>query len=476
MAMRHSDILARHLAAVGLALVAASCTVDVELCTGAYHPHSAEVSYNFAFDTDADVPDSMFVVANRVVARRMAIMKVGTADGKGSFLLGEMEEPPATQQPGDGTAGGDETPGANPGGGEGGAPDGGEAQPDGGVSPQWARFVAQAVGDGTQAGSAESGGDAPDGGTEGGGAQGGGSGSDADEGPLTWFRVPVGSYRFLTFNMDTTEFIYDDVLQYISGDDSMSMGDLYLEYRVYAKDEPGLRETIPGWQDYNPYAGYIQPDICAFCVATTTTELASGQRFRCNFRPDLVSQNVDVYFNIQKARGSAPFAIDSVVAEISGLPYRMNIVNGYLDISRTNKMMFRMGFVGGSDSYSTQAVRCHANINIPGIVPGASTDVNTGPGIMQVIIYASAANPDDPDGRPLTKKIQGKINLYNTLREARLTDYTDDFKFVKRTSAHGTLDIKADLVIDGNQILESPDNDGGIDSWIGCDSDFEVDI
>ena len=86
--MRHSDILARHLAAVGLALVAASCTVDVELCTGAYHPHSAEVSYNFAFDTDADVPDSMFVVANRVVARRMAIMKVGTADGKAVFTLG----------------------------------------------------------------------------------------------------------------------------------------------------------------------------------------------------------------------------------------------------------------------------------------------------------------------------------------------------------------------------------------------------
>ena len=83
-------------------------------------------------------------------------------------------------------------------------------------------------------------------------------------------------------------------------------------------------------------------------------------------------------------------------------------------------------------------------------------------------------NPADP-AETLVKKLQGKINLYNTLRDARLIDYTDDMSFVRRTASHGVLNIKANLVIDGETIIENPDNDWGIDSWISC-SDIVVDI
>ena len=88
--------------------------------------------------------------------------------------------------------------------------------------------------------------------------------------------------------------------------------------------------------------------------------------------------------------------------------------------------------------------------------------------------FGYADNPDAP-GETLRKKIQGKINLFNTLRQARLTDYTDDLSYVRRTADHGVLDIKAELVIDGETIIENSDNTGGIDNWMPCD-DIVVDI
>ena len=486
--MRPHDIILKLLPAAVLTAVAAACTVEVDLCGETTHPHSAEVSYSFDFGAGADAPDSMLVIANRVVARRVSAMAVSASTGCGRFVAGSTDSLFAAPEPAPGTPdGGTDTPDA----GDTPAPDdeetpsgGTDATPgtdgdDGGDTPSGGTGSDIVVGAAAQSATRQT----PDGDggvavTPGNEETGGGqTGAGADS---RTFRLPVGTYRFMALNMDTTELVYDDVRRYLAdGGDSIGMGSLNIEYRVYAKGEPGLRGTLIDWLDYNPYAGYIQPDVTAFCVGTNDVELSAGQRYDCKFSPNLMSQNVDVYFTIKKKEGSVPFVVDSVVGEISGLPWRINAVNGWLDISRTNKMMFRMGLVGAgdspqADSYAATQVRCHANIDVPGIVPGSSTDVNTGPGIMQILIFTHADSPDAP-GETLRKKIQGKINLFNTLRQARLTDYTDDLSYVRRTADHGVLDIKAELVIDGETIIENSDNTGGIDNWMPCD-DIVVDI
>ena len=456
--MRLNDNILRMAAAALSAMAMASCTVDVDLCSDPIHPHSAEVAYSFDFGGVEGAPDTMIVVANRVVNRRISAMNVSTATGSGRFIVGELPAVPVAPGQGDGEG---ETPGGD---GEEVTPGGGEDTPDGGEATPGGEEETPGGEEETPGGEGETpseGGDAP--------------GSEE----LSEFRLPVGTYRFLTFNMDSTEYIYTDVEKFLAGSDSVAMGDLYIEYRSYPKNDPDLRGTIPDWRDYNPYAGYIQPDLRPLFVATAGADLAHGQRRQCRFAPRVTSQLVDVYFDITKYEGGTPFIIDSVVAEISGLPYRVNLVNGNLDIRRTNKMMFRMGLVdaGGNpqpDTYAATSATCHASISVPGIVPGSSTDVNTGPGIMQVMIFMHSENPDDPS-EPLHKMVQGKINLFNTLREARLTDYTDDMRFVRRTCDHGELDINAPLIIDGDAIQESPDNDGGLDAWRACD-DIVVDI
>lgn len=503
--MKLNDIVLRLLLAVSSTFAVTACTVDVDVCRDPIHPHSAEVTCRFVFDEVPDAPDTMVVIANRVVNRRISAMKVSTVTGCGNFLVGELESAIVGQKP-------DEEGNLKPG-------DDNDGELDEGDVPETDGESSDVVGGDENSDSEEPVYesdclvenvirpvlyntrevfvDPEDGdgiGTDIDVVDKANSDSDSgifeeevrnngenisDGGDRNSFQLPVGTYRFLTFNMDSTELIYNDVKSFLDGNVNIDMGDLCVEYRVYSKDDPGLRGTIPDWQDYNPYAGYIQPDMRPLCVDTKDADLSYGQRLDFRFAPKGMSQNVDVYFDINKKEGSTPFVIDSVIAEISGLPYRINLVNGDLDISRTNKMMFRMEIVDGSDNaisddYGLMKARCHANIDVPGIVPGNSTEVNTGPGIMQVMIFVHTVNPNDPSS-VLNKMIQGKINLYNTLRRARLTDYTDDMKRVHRTTNHGVLDIQANLIIDGETIIENPDNDRGIDSWQAC-HDIIVDI
>lgn len=472
--MRLKDTLRTLMASAGTALMAASCSVDVDLCTDPFHPHSAEVSYGFSFADGTAAPDSMFIIANRVVARRVSAMTVSSATGRGYFVQGAIEGINEPEEPAPGDSSGGDTPPedieiSTEGGGEG-QPGGSDASVGGAASSRQAGLPDSSPGD-----DLDGEGD-PSGGTDAGGDA---SAEEPADQSLASFRLPVGDYRFMAFNMDTTELIYDDVMAYLAGDGAMGMGELCVDYRTYSKDDPELRKALPAWQDYNPYAGFMQPDMRPLLVDTVAASLAQGQRLACRFAPGTMSQNVDIYFTITKKADAEPFVVDSVMGEISGLPVRINLARGDLDISRTCKMMFRTGLVAAdgpplADSYAAQSVRCHANIDVPGIVPGSAPDVSTGPGIMQVIIFVHAANPADPSA-VLTKKIQGKINLYNTLREARLTDYTDDGMHVRRTAEHGVLDINAELVIDGETIIENADNEQGIDSWLPCD-DIVVDI
>lgn len=501
--MKLNDIVLRLLLAMSSTFAVTACTIDVDVCRDPIHPHSAEMTYGFVFDDVPDAPDTMVVIANRVVNRRISAMNVSTVTGCGRFLVGELESAIVGQKP-------DEDGNLKPSDGDDGEFDEGDVPETDGESSDIAvddenseskesvyesdglvKNVIRPVvftrevsvdlenGDDAETDSYVTDDDNSDSDRDSSEEEVGGGENIPEGGDQNSFRLPVGTYRFLTFNMDSTELIYDDVKSFLDGNASIDMGNLCVEYRVYSKDDPGLRGTIPDWQDYNPYAGYIQPDMRPLCVDTKDADISYGQRLDCRFAPKGMSQNVDVYFDINKKEGSTPFVIDSVMAEISGLPYRINLVNGDLDVSRTNKMMFRMEIVDGSgnaiaDDYGYMTARCHANIDVPGIIPGNSTEVNTGPGIMQVMIFVHAVNPND-NSSILNKMIQGKINLYNTLRHARLTDYTDDMKRVHRTSNHGVLDIQANLIIDGETIIENPDNDRGIDAWQAC-HDIIVDI
>ena len=116
------------------------------------------------------------------------------------------------------------------------------------------------------------------------------------------------------------------------------------------------------------------------------------------------------------------------------------------------------------DSVDNQLVRCKGVIDVPTIVESSAEDIFMGPGIMQVMIMCSTQDSSDETKR-LNKKFQGSINLYHTLKRAGLIRFTDDRQHAMKKKDSAELIIDAEMRINGEHILENPDDAAGLDRW-----------
>lgn len=408
--MKHIHIVFSFLT---IAIILCSCNPDVELCREEVHPHLGGISYQYNWTNAVHTPDSMYVIANRVINLWKSSMVVNAHNGTGRYMYNAPTE--TSDQAAADTTAKDST-----------------------------------VEDSMETGN-----------------------KTVDSASIETFKVRTGWYKFFTFSMDTTEFIYNNVIKFMTQETpDIKLRDLYVEYKTYAKNDARLHKIIRDWQDYNPYSNFIQPNMNPIYFDTIAScEITKGDSKTIQFTPQTLTQNIDIYFNVKKNIATVPFVIDSVRAEISGIPHSVNLSNGYVNILSTNKMMFTVDITNAAnnkitDTYSTTSLRCHGNIDVLALISNSNSDALTGPGIMQVIIYTHAVDSAYKDnGYIVHKKMQGKINLYNSLKSAKLLKYTEDGENAMRSSSHGIININADVTIDGSHIIDSPDNDGGLDKW-----------
>ena len=285
----------------------------------------------------------------------------------------------------------------------------------------------------------------------------------------TTFDISKGTYKFFTFNMENGELDLYSVRYYVERPE-MVKEDILVTYRTYSSKDSRLKFRIPGFTDHNPYSDYMQYATSAvFYDSISRMEINDNKSYKLNFKPKDLTQQVDFYFTITKdSLEKQPFKIDAVYAEISGIPQVFNIATGYLNIQKTSKLMFPTDSIIDNDK--NKSVKCHGEIHVPGIVQNHLSDVYTGPGIMQVMIYCSIPDPDgntNPDGTVIRhkKKFQGKINIYNTLEKTPSIKIAANKKDAKITKTPLVLEIKAEMKIDGQKIIEASDDDGGIDVW-----------
>lgn len=297
------------------------------------------------------------------------------------------------------------------------------------------------------------------------------SAPEGDEGlPVSEFRVPVGDYRFICFSMESDEFDYSNVEAYFN-DPTINSKNLDVSYKTYTKKDRNLKFVISNWVDYNNYARYIQPSTHALFYDTLNTRhLVSSGKSTVTFKPKELTQAVNLSFDVKKMNSIRPFTIDSVFAEISGLPNTVNLATGNLTVDKTYKMMFRMDKLNDTDA--STMVTCHGEVHVPGIMCSKNKDMLYGPGILQVMIYCSAVSP--VDGKRKSKRFQGEINLYNTLQETPSVKLSKDEQHAVITSSKIDLKVKANLTIDGEQIIESTDEDGGLDVWKNATGDPQI--
>ncbi len=408
-----------------------ACT-DADLCYDVEHPHRTGLKVTFSWDETATAPDSMFIIADRVFNSWKCGFKVDTETGHGEYLFnGPKENVPAP-------------------------PSDSDTPPDAPTDD---------TSNSDEANSAPT------------------INTTENHNEVKEFKILSGDYKFLAFNMDDTELDYSEVFNYMADTkNQIKLQDIYVSYKSYQKNDPALRRPTDDWVDYNPYAQYIQADMPAVYFDTIESKkIIYKQPAECAFSPKPLTQDIDIIFKIQK-EGGVKLAVDSVIAEIAGIPHKINLSNGFVDITKTYKMLFKMNMENGSgnpieeDNYTNKQIVCKKNINVTSIVRSSSSEMTVGPGILQVMIFVTATtNSNDTGGEyKFKKKIQGRINLCNTIDEAGLIEITDDGTHARRSKAHGTLNIKDLLKIDGRNIIENQ-NENKIDRWVNT-SDIIVDI
>lgn len=450
---------------ISTVLAFTACT-DAELCYQAEHPHTAGVTFVFDWQDQQERPDTMGVIAYRIVNNWKRFMAVNSTTSTGHYVDTASVKQMLTR-----------------------ADDGGlgvDTGTDDGTTDDGTTTDGNQPENGNGSGTLDDGDDMGD-------NTGDDSGMDTDvsvdtdsvviDRPLSEFRIRQGEYKFVAFPLDSSEVNFSELAEFVLADGrGKHLNDVNINYREYNRRDPRLRKKVNGWSDYNQYSLYIQPDMEPIYYDTVAIVKVNENEHRTiTFRPRPITQNVDIYFDITKDVSKQPFVIDSVWAEIAGVPRTINLSNGHLDITKTDKMMFPTTLSNSlgdtltperPDSATSTLVHCHGNIDVTGIVNAQNEDKTSGPGIMQVMIYAHVGEGEDKK----VKKIQGEINLYNTIAQANSIKISEDGQWAERNGDHIVLRINALLVIDGEAIIKAEDINDGVDIWLPTNVNLEFDI
>ena len=185
--------------------------------------------------------------------------------------------------------------------------------------------------------------------------------------------------------------------------------------------------------------------------------------------------------------------IDSIIAEISGIPHGISIYDDLVEVDTTTiyKMLFKMDvdtvnfdivdsttmkFPTDFKVEKLKKMECKSTISVMGLLANKNPNYINGAGILQVRIYSHIGNK--------YKKIQyAKINLYKMIKKAHLI-ITDDWnRIILNSGTNPDFPLSNTFCIDENVLVITRDltlntlnNNGSLDTWEGDENnDGEVD-
>lgn len=291
------------------------------------------------------------------------------------------------------------------------------------------------------------------------------------------FQLPKGSYKFYAMSMDKNlyDHVYTNVPQYLENDGTGMQYDevefVYNTHRYHADENGNVDLVSLLGQDYNQGFDIIMTDYPPIFVGQVDlTDVEDHAEMAVTFKPRLLSQNIDINFDIEKDVSKIPFVVESVVGEISGIPSKCSLFDGHLYLKKTNKMQFTTTLTNESgtpivDDVNNTKVRVHANINVLSILHSSKPTDLTGPGILQLSLsYKFQRANDDGTTSEVVRKVFGKVNLYNVLKEANLIEYSSNMQYATKSCDHAVLDIPGVLLLNPEG-KTSGSVDGGFSSW-----------
>jgi hypothetical protein len=407
--------------------------VKVDLCAEAEHPHTGNIKIIYHWPEDGNEhPDSMLVLANRIINTR----RVGYITGKETSIGGRYRFGK--------TYGGDEV---------------------------------------------------------------------IDENSLV---VGAGEYQIFAFNHDIVDtdrksggmegnpdYRVESIDEYGSEQHYSSVGirDIGISYVGRSLDDPHLNRYNKDWiEEFNDYARYIATDIKPIYRAINyhdeasqeyTVSVHANEEIEVDLYPQKVTQDIAISFPIYT---DEEVMVDSIIAEISGIPRKMMVYTGVIVADTTYKMLFPVKI----DQANTKKValeveengkvvkrtfvqtECMGDISVIGLIANQNPNHRTGAGILVLCIYSKTINEI---GEVKTKAQYAKINLYNTIKRSNLLIKNEQGEIMQNPgtdpdkSCTNTLRIDdSQLILTRNLILQTSDNDVLGDSWEkAANGDIDID-
>ena len=323
-----------------------------------------------------------------------------------------------------------------------------------------------------------------------------------DQHPLM---AKVGSYRVFAFNYDIVEsherntemnnagdYRFENLEEFLNEElqSEINVSDLCLSYVAHDVAEPYGKD----WQgkDGNRYSKFVANiPRGLYCAENRFDESAKSYTFNVqnndttivNLYPQKLTQDITISFPVyteymDRLSAEDQLYVDSIVAEISGIPQKIMIRNRTLMADTTYKMVFKMDV----DKKNTERTElpdfpdkiflkneCLATISVLGLLPNASgPDKSIGAGILQLCIYTHLENQGVRESRAK----YAKINMFNTISRANLVikvgkDIMQNPGTYPELPISDTLRIENSLAITRDFVLESVNDENSLDSWFG---------
>lgn len=334
-------------------------------------------------------------------------------------------------------------------------------------------------------------------------------GRTGDKGGQNPLAVSAGEYQIFAFNhvVDDRYYRIDSLEEYSTEEHFASVGIRDLSISYVGQDLTSLQDynevKYKDWKTFNDYTTFIEPNATPIYRATNYHDEAT-QEYTVNIRsneervvelyPQRITQDISFSFPIYTDK---EVTIDRIIAEISGIPRKMNIYTGVIVADTTYRMLFDVfpvrektpeevvlnieyedGSVVGSTFIKQE---CIGNISVMGLMANQNASHRTGAGILQLCIYASVEN----DGGEKKSKVQyAKINLYNTIKKANLLIKNEQGEVMQNPGTNrdrlrtDTLRIDdSRLMITRDLILKTSDDDVSVDTWLKAgNGDINIDI
>ena len=261
-------------------------------------------------------------------------------------------------------------------------------------------------------------------------------------------RLKSGEYTFF-FVGQNKNYEIEELDSYINNY-NYSMRDLALTVKnVSKKDIPELESV--DWVDFNPGQPFISYKDPIFKDQQHDVSLYTGKEANICATMLPVTQKITVNFKI-KLEGN--LQVTKIMAELSGVVSRIELLNNALDKNRTGRIIFLPELKETQGNVLTY----QGTFEALGLVGNKSQQNVTGPGIVQLAIYVTAEGKN--------KIFHAGINLKNSINNSGLTKTVKDgnTEYIVAANSEGELNIEQELTINAQKIIEWEEKEG-FDVW-----------